>query len=135
EPLVAPSAQQKGLGAQRLVERELVEPWAVFDQADPATAPEAFVTGRVLDNSVECDVLADDDLSHWCSSLLVLSVTRARSADARIVRAVDDAGAAAPGKWAPTNRPVRPPAGVYTRWKCDKGREAPEREGSKPGRA
>src|SRR5213078_1530285 len=44
EPLVAPPAQQQGLGAQRLVERELAEPWAVFDQADPAAGPEAFVT-------------------------------------------------------------------------------------------
>src|SRR5260370_19636753 len=37
----------------------------------------------------------------------------------RVVRAVDDAGAAAPGNWAPAGRPVRPPAGAYTRWKCD----------------
>jgi hypothetical protein len=59
------------LGAQRLVERELVELWAVFDQADPTADPEAFVTGRVLDDSVERDVLADDDLSHWFSALLV----------------------------------------------------------------
>src|SRR6266540_4367196 len=65
EPLVAPPAQQQGLGAQRLVERELVDLWAVLDQADPATDPEAFVTSRVLDDSVERDVLADDDLSHF----------------------------------------------------------------------
>src|SRR5215468_12634556 len=73
EPLVAPPAQQPGLGAQRLVERELVEPWAVLDQADPAADPEAFVTGRVLDDPVERDVLADDDLSHLGSPLLVPS--------------------------------------------------------------
>jgi hypothetical protein len=45
------------------------------------------------------------------------------SADGRIVRAIDDADAAMSGKWAATNRPVRPPAGVYTGWKCDKVRE------------
>src|SRR6478736_10276248 len=28
----------------------------------------AFVTGRVLDDSVECDVLAHDDLSHFGSA-------------------------------------------------------------------
>ena len=27
------------------------------------------------------------------------------------------------GKWAPAHRPVRPPAGVCTRWKCGKVRE------------
>src|SRR5512132_2980985 len=37
--------------------------------------------------------------------------------------ATTDAGAAAPGKWAPANRPVRPSVGVHTRWKCDKVRE------------
>src|SRR6266446_3590436 len=37
--------------------------------------------------------------------------------------AVDDAGAAAPGKWAPAGRPVRRSAGVYTRWKRGKVRE------------
>src|SRR5947209_759400 len=36
------------------------------------------------------------------------------SADARIIRAVDEADTAAPGKWAPAGRPVRPPAGVRT---------------------
>jgi hypothetical protein len=44
------------------------------------------------------------------------------SADVRIVRAVDGADAATPGKWAPTNRPVRPSAGVYTGWTYDKVR-------------
>src|SRR5215468_12088696 len=65
EPVVAPPAQQEGLGAQRLVEREFADLWAVLDQADPAADPEAFVTGRVLDDSVQRDVLADDDLSHF----------------------------------------------------------------------
>ena len=38
--------------------------------------------------------------------------------------AVDDAGAAAPGKWSRASRPVRRPAGVYTRWKFGTVREA-----------
>ena len=33
----------------------------------------------------------------------------------RIVRAIDDGYTAAPGNWAPANRPVRRPGGVYTR--------------------
>ena len=36
---------------------------------------------------------------------------------------VIDADTAASGKWAPAIRPVRPSAGVYTGWKCDKLRE------------
>src|SRR5436190_664534 len=68
EPLVAPPAQQEGPGAQRLAERELGELRATSDQADPAAGPEAFVTGRVLDDSVERDVLAHDDLSHFGSA-------------------------------------------------------------------
>jgi len=50
--------QQQGLGAQGLVERELVDFWAVLDQANPAPDPQAFVTGGVLDDSVERDVVA-----------------------------------------------------------------------------
>src|SRR6266436_6303980 len=75
EPLVAAPAQQEGPGGQRLVERELGKLWAIPDQADPAADPEALVTGRVLDDSVERDVLAHDDLSHfgspsdWCCRL------------------------------------------------------------------
>src|SRR5262249_2584711 len=65
EPFVAPPAKQQGRGAQGLVERELVELWAVLDQADPAADPETFVTGRVLDHPVECDVVAHYDLSHF----------------------------------------------------------------------
>src|SRR5215216_7576091 len=37
--------------------------------------------------------------------------------------ATTDAGAAAPGKWAPANRPVRPSVGASTRWTCGKVRE------------
>src|SRR5690242_20404429 len=72
EPLIAPPAQQERLLPQRLVERELAELRVVADQADPAAVPEAFVTGRVLDDSVERDVFAHHDLSHlgppfsWC---------------------------------------------------------------------
>jgi DNA invertase Pin-like site-specific DNA recombinase len=75
EPLVAAPAQQQRAGGQRLVERELGKLRAIPDQADPAAGPEAFVTGRVLDDSVERDVLAHDDLSHfgspsdWCCQL------------------------------------------------------------------
>src|SRR6266511_3896108 len=71
EPLVAPPTQQQGLGAQGLVERELAEFWAVLDQADPAPDPEAFVTGGVLDDSVERDIVADHDLSHLDSPFCV----------------------------------------------------------------
>src|SRR5262245_23545795 len=75
KPLVAAPAQQEGPGGERLVERELAELWVVFDQADPAADPEAFVPGGVLDDSVERDVLAHDDRSHfgspsvWCGQL------------------------------------------------------------------
>ena len=66
EPLVAPPAEQQGPGAQRLVELDLDPRLAVPvpDVAEPAAEPETLLTGRVLDNSVERDVLADDDLSH-----------------------------------------------------------------------
>src|SRR6266496_967737 len=67
EPLVAAPAQQQGLGAEGLVERELVELWEILDQADPAAVLEALVTGRVLNDSVERDVVAHDDLSHFGS--------------------------------------------------------------------
>src|SRR5215467_3533543 len=77
EPLVGPPAQQHGLAAQRLVERELVELYAVRDPADPTADPEALVTGRVLDDSVERDVVADDDLSHFGLLSLALWATTA----------------------------------------------------------
>src|SRR5262249_9791440 len=75
KPLVASPAEQEGPGGPRLLKRELAELRAVLDQADPAAGPEAFVAGRVLDDSVERNVLADDDLSHfgspsdWCCQL------------------------------------------------------------------
>jgi hypothetical protein len=64
EPLVASPAQKEGPGGQGLVERELGKLRAISGQA----GPEAFVTGRVLDDSVEPDVLAHDDLSHFGSA-------------------------------------------------------------------
>src|SRR5260370_6281612 len=45
------------------------------------------------------------------------------SVDVRIVRAVNDTDTATSRNWAPINRPVRPSAGVYIGWKCDKVRE------------
>src|SRR5207247_5062918 len=58
--------EQLGLGAPRLVEQDFGRLFATppTDTTDPAAAPEALRTGRVLDDSVERDVLADDDLSH-----------------------------------------------------------------------
>src|SRR4029450_4661149 len=77
QPVVGPPTHQLGLGAQGLVEGELVELWAILDQADPAAAAEAFITGRVLDDAVERDVVAHDDPSHFGSPLLALSATSA----------------------------------------------------------
>ena len=85
EELIAAPAQQHGLGAQRLLQRDpgrlVAAP--VANTADPAAVPEALVTGRVLDDAVEGDVLANDDLSHVGSSLMALP-------------AAADAGTAAP---------------------------------------
>src|SRR5207253_967684 len=64
KPLVAPPAKQESLGADRLVERDLGHIFAGSDQTDPASAAEALVTRRVLNDPVERHVLADDDLSH-----------------------------------------------------------------------
>src|SRR6266508_2518611 len=69
QELVAPPAQQKSLGAERLVEchlRRLFATPAAY-ATNPATVAEALNAGRVLDYSVERDVLADDDLSHFGS--------------------------------------------------------------------
>ncbi len=59
EPFVGPPAHQHGVRSDGFVERELGELRAVLDQAHPTTAREAFVTGWVLDDSVERDVVAD----------------------------------------------------------------------------
>src|SRR5580704_4273933 len=51
--------------------------------ADPAAVPEALLAGRVLDDSVERDVLADDDLSHFGSPLVgVVSYRRGQLGEA-----------------------------------------------------
>src|SRR5438876_1094468 len=123
EPLVAAPAQQEGPGGQRLVERELGELRAISDQADPAAGPEAFVTGRVLDDSVERDVLAHDDLSHfgsaprWSSGNQTLAA-RPAGPPCLAEQPVSFAG-----------RPVRPPGGVYTGWK----RHVMRKEGAQDG--
>src|SRR5439155_17776635 len=66
EKLVGSPTEQLGLGAQRLVEQDPGRLFAtpLTHTTDPAAAPEALRTGRVLDDSVERHVLADDDLSH-----------------------------------------------------------------------
>src|SRR5438034_6143794 len=70
QELVGASTQQHGLCFQCLVERDLgylfTAPFA--DTPDPTAMPEALVTGRVLDNAIECCVFADDDLSHFGSA-------------------------------------------------------------------
>jgi hypothetical protein len=75
EPLVASPAKQESVGADRLVERDLAHILAGRDQADPASAAEALVTGRILDDPVERHVLADDDLSHLGFPFLSVSRT------------------------------------------------------------
>src|SRR5207253_610088 len=70
QELVAPPAQQKGLGAPRLVERNfgcLVATLSA-DKTDPAAAAEALDARRVLDDSVERDVLTDNNPCR-CASL------------------------------------------------------------------
>src|SRR4029450_4783975 len=79
QPVVGPPPHQRGLGAQRLVEGELVELWAILDQADPAAAAEAFITGRVLDDAVERNVGAPGDPSPFGSPFVgVVSYQRRR---------------------------------------------------------
>jgi hypothetical protein len=73
-PLVAPPTQQQGLGAERLVERELTGPGAVLDQSYPPASAEALLAGGILDDSVERDVLADHDLRHLDSPFVAVAV-------------------------------------------------------------
>src|SRR5438105_12391374 len=84
EPIVGPPIHQHGLGAQGLIERELGELWTVLDQADPTAAREAFVTRRVLDDSVERDVVAYDDLPHFAVLRLRYSLTTRRCSSQRL---------------------------------------------------
>src|SRR2546427_6857467 len=74
EELVGSPTEQLSLGAQRLVEQDLGRFFAtpLTDTTDPAAAPEALRAGRVLNDSVERDVLADDDLSHSGSPFTVV---------------------------------------------------------------
>src|SRR5262245_28561145 len=75
EVLVAPSAQEEGLSAERLGEPELGPRFAILrpELVEPAAVPEAVLAGRVLDHSVERDVLADHDPSHLRSPSVGLS--------------------------------------------------------------
>jgi hypothetical protein len=57
------------VGGRGLVERELAELGAVLDQADSAPAREAFVTGRVLYDTVERDIVDNHNPSHLISPL------------------------------------------------------------------
>src|SRR5262249_25317143 len=73
EELVAPPPQQQGIGAARLDELNRVELFAIGDLADPAADSEALFTVRVLDDSIERDELAHDDLSHFGSPSFAVS--------------------------------------------------------------
>src|SRR5262249_51352352 len=77
EELVRSPTEQLRLGAKRLVEHDLGRLCATLlaDPTDPPSALEPFRTGRVLDDAVERDVLADHDLSHLGSMLRAPSVT------------------------------------------------------------
>ena len=78
EELVAAPAKQQGLGAQRLVEQDLGGLFAGEGPVGPAAEPEALVTGQVLDDPVERDVIADDDLP---ISVLLMALPAATEAD------------------------------------------------------
>jgi len=83
EPLVAAPAQQEGLGPQRLLKLDLGPLFKVLAPklAEPAAEPEALLTVRVLDDSVERDVRADHDLAHFGFSFnLVLSAASPQAA-------------------------------------------------------
>ena len=70
EDLEGPSTQQQGLRSQRLLERDLKERLeVVFPNVDEPTAvSEALLTGWILYDSIQRDVLADNDPSHHGSS-------------------------------------------------------------------
>src|SRR6516165_5562804 len=69
----AASTQEQGLGTQRLGELDLGPRFAVLVQklVEPAAVPEALLAGRVLDDSIERDVLVYHDLSHLGSPCAV----------------------------------------------------------------
>src|SRR5262249_34837698 len=66
EEFVAPPTQQEGVGAQRLIERHLGRLFATLaaDATDPAAVGAPFDSRRVLDHTVQRDVLTHHDLSH-----------------------------------------------------------------------
>src|SRR5579859_8116467 len=76
EPRVGPPTQEQGLGAQRLVELDLGPLLEVLGPklTEPAALPEAFFTGRVLDDSIERYVLADHHLAHHSSPFILRAV-------------------------------------------------------------
>src|SRR5262249_12564877 len=72
--LVAPSAHEQRLGALSLGKLELGPriPVIAHELREPPAVPGAFLAARILDDSVEGDVLADHDLSHLGSPCLVV---------------------------------------------------------------
>jgi hypothetical protein len=90
-----------------LVERELLELWAVLDQADPAAEPEALVTRRVLDDSVERHVFADDDLSHFSVLRSLVSLLPPRAAWVGRIRVLSSYRSCAPDLFQQLERYVR----------------------------
>ena len=91
EKLVGSPTVQLGLGAQHLVEEDLGRSFAttLADTTDPAAAPEPFHTGRVLDDSVERDVLANHNLSHLGLMLRRRSAANQRRVGKRVVTQQD----------------------------------------------
>src|SRR5919108_3137009 len=79
QPLIGPPTQQQGLGAYRLLECDPRQVLAAREQTDPASPAEPLVAGRVFDDSVERDVLAHDDPSHFGTPFVPSSPTRRRS--------------------------------------------------------
>jgi hypothetical protein len=85
EELVASPAEQPRLGAQRLLERDLVPRCQILapELPEPAAELEALLAVRILDHSVERHVLraAHDDLSHLRAPLVcVRQLRRSRPA-------------------------------------------------------
>src|SRR5256884_94278 len=81
-------------------------------------APHSSASARQRRGSRTADATRPADADESIVSLPGSFPAAAARSGARIVRAVGDAYTAAPGNWAPASRPVRPPGGVYTGWKC-----------------
>jgi hypothetical protein len=103
EILEAAAAEQQGLGVHRLGEQRVGPPFAVLvpNPGEPVPPSEALLPPRVLDDSVQRDVFADDDPSHLGSPSFVLSATT-------------EVETARSRNWAGTCRPVRAWIGVNT---------------------